>query len=124
ERVPVDPVEEGALVEELPVPPLVVVETASWACANCAQAASTLTVISRLGNRLILPAAPFEPRLEQETSKPIVIEACSNLLSPWFGSNFLCPSWPTSSNEPRITSSAMSILGPGPALHRIAIRPH
>ena len=71
----VDPADDGALVDELPVPPLVVVETASCADADSAQAANPISASNEVGNRLIVPAAPFEPRPQQETSNRIVIEA-------------------------------------------------
>jgi hypothetical protein len=64
------------------VPPLVVVETASCAIDAWFQLTNAIKDRSEIGNRLILPATPFEPRLEQETSNRIVIEARSNRLTP------------------------------------------
>jgi hypothetical protein len=123
ERAVVDPAEDDALVDEFPVPPLVVVETASCAGANGAPAAKTIDIIDGISVRLIVPAAPFEPRLEQETSNRIVIEVRSNF--PWARSRssllFLCRA--ISSGELGITRSTMSILDPEPTLPGTSILP-
>ena len=122
DREVVDPAEDEVLVDELPVPPLVVVETASWPSAECAQATNAIKISNEIGNRPIVPAAPFDPRLEQETSN-LVIEVCSNLLSARFCSSLLFPSRAISSNELGITRLTMSILDPEPALPGTSIRP-
>ncbi len=119
----VDPADDDALVDELPVPALVVAETASWAGAGPAQAASTITVSNEIGNRLIVPAARFEPRLEQETSNRIVIVVRLNFQSACSGSSLLFLTRSTSSGELDIMSSTISILDPGPALPGTSILP-
>jgi hypothetical protein len=50
----------------------VVVETASCAGVGWAHAANTISVSNQIGSRLIVPTAPFEPRLERETRNRIV----------------------------------------------------
>lgn len=123
ERVVVDPAEDDALVDELPVPPLVVVETASCAGANCAQATKAIDISDGISVRLMVPAAPFEPRLEQETSNRIVIEVRSNFPSARSRSGLLFLRRAISSGELGITRSTMSISDPEPALPGTSILP-
>jgi hypothetical protein len=54
---------------------------------------------SEIGNRLIVPATPFEPRLEQETRNRIVIEVRSNLLTARLYPTLLFQSRAISSGE-------------------------
>jgi hypothetical protein len=119
----VDPADDGALVDELPVPPLVVVETASCAIEVWVQPTNAINGRSEIGNRLIVPATPFEPRLEQETRNRIVIEARSNLLPPRLYLTLLFQSRAISSGELDIKGPTTLTLDPEPTPPRTSTLP-
>ena len=114
--------DDVALVDEV-VPAPLVAETASCASVGWAQAANTISVSNEIGNRVIVPTAPFEPRLEQETSNRIVSEAQSNFQLARFCPSGLFLNRAISLGELDTTSSTISILDPERALPGTSILP-
>jgi hypothetical protein len=120
----VDPADEDAPVDELPVPLLLaVVETASWPGVVWAHATNAINIRSEICNRLIVPATPFEPRLEQETRNRIVIEARSNPLTARLYPTLLFQSRAISSGELDIKRPTTLTLDPEPTPPRTSTLP-